>query len=198
VVLAPDYRGSAGFGDKLATLRRGDEIVPDIVASVAYLKELKLVDASQIGVVGFSFGGYLALLSITQQPELFTAAVDFSGLSDLTRVYKDTPPMRPVLTQLLGGTPEEKPEVYRAFSPLNSVDRIETPLLIVHGTADESASYSHAVELAKALQQAHRSYEFISYRSAGHRFFGKDEIDANQQVLRFLKSHLQASRLPGK
>jgi dipeptidyl aminopeptidase/acylaminoacyl peptidase len=198
VVFAPDYRGSAGFGDKLATVHQGDEIVPDIAASVAYLKELKLVDASQIGVIGFSFGGYLTLQTITQQPELFTAAVDFSGLSDLARVYKDAPLMRPMLTQLLGGTPDEKPEVYRAFSPLNFVDRIKIPLLILHGTSDESASYSHAVELAKALQQAHKSYEFISYRSAGHRFFGKDEIDANQQVLRFLKSHLKASRIPGE
>jgi len=129
VVLAPNYRGSAGFGDDLARLQQGDDIVPDIVAGVNYLKGLESVDPARIGVIGFSFGGFLALRSITQQPELFAASVDFYGLSDLTRYYHDNPSTRAALSQLLGGTLEQNPGAYRAASPINFVDRIKTPLL---------------------------------------------------------------------
>jgi dipeptidyl aminopeptidase/acylaminoacyl peptidase len=194
VVLVPNYRGSAGFGDELARFHRGDDIVPDIVAGVNYLKGLKSVDAAHIGVVGFSFGGYLTLRSITQQPELFAAAVDFYGLSDLVRFYQDSSSMRPILNELLGGTPEQNREAYQAASPINFVDRIKTPLLILHGTADDAAPYNQSVELVRALKRAHKNCEFISYRFAGHGFSGKDEIDANQQAMRFLLAHLKVSR----
>ena len=94
-----------------------------------------------------------------------------------------------MLTDLLGGTPEQNPEAYRAASPLNFVDRIETPLLILCGTSDEF--YSDSVELANTLQRAHKNYEFITYRFAGHGFSGKDDIDANQQAMRFLLAYLK-------
>ncbi|HCC59319.1 MAG TPA: hypothetical protein DEQ47_19065 [Solibacterales bacterium] len=71
------------------------------------------------------------------------------------------------------------------------VDRIKTPVLLLHGTADASAPCNHSVDLAKALRRAYKDYEFISYPSAGHGFFGKDEIDANQQTMRFLSAHLK-------
>jgi dipeptidyl aminopeptidase/acylaminoacyl peptidase len=147
------------------------------------------VDAARIGAVGFSFGGFLTLRSISQQRELFAAAVDFYGFSDLVRFYRDSPEIRPMLTDLLGGTPEQNLEAYRAASPLNFVDRIKTPLLILCGTSDEF--YSDSVELANTLQRAHKNYEFITYRFAGHGFSGKDDIDANQQAMRFLLAYLK-------
>jgi len=96
-----------------------------------------------------------------------------------------------MLIDLLGGTPDQNPQAYRAASPVNFVDRLQTPLLILCGTAD--ALYTYSVELAKPLKRAHKSYEFITYRFAGHGF-GKDEIDANQQAMRFLLAHLKPSR----
>jgi len=90
---------------------------------------LESVDPARIGVIGFSLGGFLVLRSITQQPELFAAAIDFYGLSDLKRYYHDNPSTRAALSQLLGGTLEQNPEAYRAASPINFVDRIKTPLL---------------------------------------------------------------------
>ncbi len=135
------------------------------------------------------------LQSITQRPELFAAAVDFFGASDLLKFYQDIPEMRQTMSRLLGGTPEQNPETYRAASPVNFVDKIKTPLLVLHGSRDEMVPYSQSVELAAALKRAHKNYEFLSYRFAGHGFSGADDIDANQQALRFLLAHLNASRL---
>src|SRR5262249_29418728 len=123
VVLAPNYRGSAGFGEALARFDRGDDMLPDVVAGVAFLRGLPSVDAGSIGVVGFSFGGYLTLRVISEDPELFAAAVDFYGPSDLAQYYRDNEAARPTLSRLLGGSPEENAAGYRAASPINFVDR---------------------------------------------------------------------------
>jgi dipeptidyl aminopeptidase/acylaminoacyl peptidase len=193
VVLAPNYRGSAGFGEELARFAKGDDMMPDIIAGVDYLKGLKSVDGAHVGVIGFSFGGYLTLRSIIQAPELFAAAVDFYGLSDLVKYYRDHPAAHDSLHRLLGGSPEQSAEAYVAASPVNFVERIKTPLLILHGTGDDAVPYSQSVELANALERAHKDHEFIAYRWAGHGFSGKDDVDSKQQAMRFLLSHLKAS-----
>jgi dipeptidyl aminopeptidase/acylaminoacyl peptidase len=148
------------FGVKLAAFAKGEEIVPDVIAAVDYLKSLESVDATHIGVIGFSFGGYLTLRSISQVPGLFAAAVDFFGASDVAKYYQDNPAMRDRLRNLLGGTAEQNSKAYAAASPINFVDRITTPLLILHGTRDDVVPASHSVELTKALKRAHKNYEF--------------------------------------
>lgn len=193
VVLAPNYRGSAGFGDELSRFAKGDDMMPDVIAAVEYLKGLKAVDAAHIGVIGFSFGGYLTLRSITRVPELFAAAVDFFGPSDLVRYYQDDPASRDMLRDLLGGTPEQNASAYAAASPINFIDRVKTPLLILHGAWDDVVPYRQSVSLARALQRAGKDHEFIAYRFGGHGFSGKDDIDAKQQAMRFLLAHLKIS-----
>ena len=88
VVLVPNYRGSVGFGNELATFDRQHDMMLDLVGAAGYLKGLKVVDADRIGVIGFSFGGYLTLRCVTEAPELFAAAVDFSGASDVLKYYE--------------------------------------------------------------------------------------------------------------
>jgi dipeptidyl aminopeptidase/acylaminoacyl peptidase len=190
VVLAPNYRSSAGFGERLATLKSGDDMVQDIVAAANYLKGLKAVDAVRIGVLGQSFGGYLTLLSIARNPDLFAGAVDISGLANLTTLH-NSGLYGPQFSKFFGGTPQERPEDYRNASPSTMAGLMKTPLLILHGDADREAPYEQSVEMAEALKAAHKDCEFITYKSAGHGFVGNDEIDAMQQSLRFLSTHLQ-------
>jgi dipeptidyl aminopeptidase/acylaminoacyl peptidase len=193
VVLAPNYRGSAGFGDELARFGEGDDIVPDVRAAADYLKGLKAVDPTRIGAIGFSFGGYLVLRSIIQSPELFAAAVDFFGAADVLAHYQDHPAMRDRLHQLLGDTLEQNRPAYVAASPINFVERIKTPLLILHGSRDVVVSYSQSVQLSNALRRARKQHEFIAYRFAGHGFSGQDDVDAKQQAMRFFLTHLKWS-----
>ena len=190
VVLAPNYRGSAGFGPDLA---KGFDPLQDIAGGVDYLKTLDQVDLARIGVVGFSFGGYLALQTLTHRPQLFAAAVDFYGPSDAVSFYRSVPKVRQQLSELLGGTPEQNPKAYHDASPINFVNQIQTPLLILFGTNDHPG-YEQSIELDKALKQANKNYQYLTYPNAGHGFAGKDEIDGDQQAMRFLLSHLAADR----
>src|SRR5215470_13444462 len=191
VVLAPAYRGTTGYGDDLARFEAGDDIVQDIRAGADYLKNLPEVDSQRVAVLGFSFGGYLSLLTIAREPDLFAAAIVFSGASDLIKEYQQNYLGRPLLTEIMGGTPEEKPQEYRSHSPVFIADRIKTPLLILCGTADYPA-YDQMQEMATTLKQAQKTYEFVEYPGAGHRFEGKDALDASQQVSRFLTAHLSS------
>ena len=189
VVLAPNYRGSAGFGDELAKFSTGDNPVPDVTAAAGYLASLDSVDPKRIALLGYSFGGYLTMRTVVENPGMFAAAVDYYGPVDLARLYREDASMRPTLAALLGGTPDSTPDAYRSASPINFVDRLNTPVLLLYGTRDPF--YGHSVELAKLLKQKGKSYEYLTYRFAGHGFRGKDSIDANQQILRFLSGHLR-------
>src|SRR5262249_18420118 len=161
------------------------------------LREMPSVGASHIGVIGFSFGGLVALHATTQTPELFAAAVDFFGPTDLVTWYRETPGSRAALLFGLGGTPDQKPDDYRAASPVNFVDRIKTPLLIVHGDADADVPVSQATEMAEALKRAHKDYELIVVPGGDHGFVKKGLADAMQSAMRFLSARLRGDRSSG-
>jgi dipeptidyl aminopeptidase/acylaminoacyl peptidase len=197
VVLVVNYGPSSGLGDQERRFDRWDDFMPDIFASVDYLKTLKSVDRAHIGIAGHSRGGYATLRSIVAQPDLFFAAVDESGPSDMLKALRAAPPSlmtSAVLDHFFGGTPEQKPEAYRTVSPIYFVERAKTPLLILHGTADQRVPYHQSADLAEGLERAGKEHQLITYKGAGHNFAGKDEIDANQQILRFLLAHLTPAK----
>jgi dipeptidyl aminopeptidase/acylaminoacyl peptidase len=142
----------------------------DVVASVAYLKTLPEVDARRIAVLGQSGGALLALFAITHVPDLFAAAVDFYGPANLATWYKDAPSARPLLTAALGGSPAEKPEAYRAASPISSIQNMRVPLLILQGDRDFDVPLSQSTELAQALKKADKQVELVIIKGGEHGF----------------------------
>lgn len=198
IVLVPNYRSSGGFNKDLARIdATGRKELEDVVAGVAYLRGMPSVDASHIGVIGFSFGGLVALHAITQRPELFAAAVDVFGPTNLVTWYRDAPGSRTALMFGLGGTPEQKPEDYQAASPVNFVERIKTPLLMVHGDADADVPVSQAVEMADALKRAQRDYELKIIRGGDHGFVKQGQVEAMEDAMRFLSARLRISAASG-
>src|SRR5215510_6629368 len=195
IVLVPNYRSSGGFNQDLARIdATGRKELEDVVAGVEYLRGMPAVDASHIGVIGFSFGGLVVLYAITQTPQLFAVAVDLFGPTDLVSWYRDTPSARAALLFGLGGTPEQKPDAYRAASPVNFVERIKTPLLIVHGDADTDVPISQAREMAEALKRTHKDYEFIVVPGGDHGFVKKGLADAMQDAMWFLSARLRSNK----
>ena len=197
IVLAVNYRSSPGFGKELAKLGPGvvEKMSEDVAASINYLKTIESVDTGRIGVMGESLGGLTVLMSVTRHPELFAAAVDLYGPADLAEEYKAVPALRLFASLAFGGTPEQKPEAYRAASPVNFVERIKAPLLIMHGTADEAVPYTQSVKLVEALKRANKQHEFVTYQGEGHFFTVKTYIDSNEQALRFFSVWLRRKEL---
>jgi dipeptidyl aminopeptidase/acylaminoacyl peptidase len=197
IILAPNCRPSRGFSPKLAAAT-GKDIADDVAAAAAYLKGLDDVDPARIVVLGASFGGYAVLRTITAHPSDFAAAADLSGACDLSGLYRDVPELRPSLTLMLGGSPEAQADRYREESPLNYAERINVPLLIIHGTADNTVPYRQSQLLMKALEKAGKQYKLVTYDGIGHGFPPPVWANAMQQCLAFFarELNLQATANP--
>jgi dipeptidyl aminopeptidase/acylaminoacyl peptidase len=193
IVLAPNYRGSIGFGERLAAARAGDWLdrIHDISAAVTFLRSRPSVDAERIGVLGHSVGAYLALLTAERHPREFAAVVDFYGPTDLTAIYKDVPTYRPLLKAAIGGTPEDCPEEYRIRSPITYVESIEAPVLILHGDADKDCPISQSLLMADALKRSGKQYEFVAIPKAEHYFAGRNAELAFETTMQFLTARIR-------
>jgi dipeptidyl aminopeptidase/acylaminoacyl peptidase len=173
VVLAPDYRGSIGYGSAWREgvyMDVGGNDFKDAAMSADYLKTLAYVDSDRLGIWGLSYGGFFTLLAVTERPTTFRAAVNVAGVADYAMYYED--PYHGGWTVSRIGTPEQNPKVYAQASPVSHIDRLARPLLVLHGTADVNVPYLHSVRLIDAALKAGKGplVEFMTYPGEFHYF----------------------------
>lgn len=194
VVLAPNYRGSTGFGERLRNFPSGADPTPDLVAAAAYMRSRADVDPKRVAIVGFSAGGLFTLLAAGRHPGVFAAVVDFFGATDLAAMYRDAPAYRPVLTRLLGGTPEQAASAYRSASPITYVAQMTAPVLVLHGDHDRVIPVTQSDEFVVALTAARKDVQYVRIPGAGHGFSGPDASRAYERTAEFLKQVLMKDR----
>jgi dipeptidyl aminopeptidase/acylaminoacyl peptidase len=198
VVIAPDYRGSIGYGRDWRNdvyMDVGGNDAKDARMAAGYLKTLGYVDPNRIGVWGLSYGGFFTLLAVTQEPTLFKAAINVAGVADYALYYED--PYHGGWTTSRIGTPEQNPEVYAKAAPMSHVDQLQIPLMILHGTADVNVPFIHSVLLVDKLLKAGKGHltTFMAYPGELH-YFDRSFVvrDAWQRVDAFFRQHLQPER----
>ena len=201
VVFAPDYRGSIGYGRDWRNgvfMDVGGKDAKDAWMSANYLKTLPYVDADRIGVWGLSYGGFFTLIAMTDQPKLFRAGVDVAGVVDYVMYYSD--PYHGDWTASRIGTPEQNPQVYANASPISHIDRLERPLLVLHGTSDVNVPYLESVWLIdEALKKGKGDLlSYMMYPGEFHYFTRAHVLlDAWHRVDDFFAFHLEAkSKVP--
>jgi dipeptidyl aminopeptidase/acylaminoacyl peptidase len=200
VVIAPDYRGSIGYGRDWRNdvyMDVGGNDAKDARMAATYLNTLGYVDKDRVGVWGLSYGGFFTLLAITQEPTWFRAAVDVAGVADYALYYDD--PYHGGWTTSRIGTPEEHPEVYAKAAPMSHVDQIKHPLLILHGTADVNVPFIHSMLLMDHLLKAGKAdlVDFMVYPGEFHYFDRAFVVrDAWQRVDAFFRKNLQPEVTP--
>jgi len=197
IVIAPDYRGSIGYGRAWREgvyMDVGGKDAQDAWMVTNYLKTLPYVDMNRVGVWGLSYGGFFTLIAVTDQPKMFRAAVDVAGVVDYAMYYED--PYHGGWTASRIGTPEQNPKVYANASPISKIDRLETPLLVLHGTADVNVPYLHSVRLLDEVMKKNKSHlvEFMTYPGEFH-YFTREHVlrDAWRRVDEFFETHLKGS-----
>jgi dipeptidyl aminopeptidase/acylaminoacyl peptidase len=196
IVIAPDYRGSIGYGRAWREgvyMDVGGKDAKDAWMAALHLKTLGYVDTERIGVWGLSYGGFFTLIAVTDQPKLFRAAVDVAGVADYAMYYED--PYHGGWTTSRIGTPEQNPAVYAQASPLAHVDRLERPLLVLHGTSDVNVPYLHSVRLIDELMKKDKGalVSFMTYPGEFH-YFTREHVlrDAWRRVEDFFDANLKA------
>ena len=195
VVFAPDYRGSIGYGRDWRNgvyMDVGGKDAKDAWMSANYLKTLPYVDSDRIGVWGLSYGGFFTLIAMTDQPKLFRAGVDVAGVVDYVMYYSD--PYHGDWTASRIGAPEQNPQVYANASPISHIDRLERPLLVLHGTSDVNVPYLESVWLIdEALKKGKGELlSYMMYPGEFHYFTRAHVLlDAWHRVDDFFAFHLQ-------
>ena len=169
VVLRPNYRGSAGYGEKFRSLNvrnlgLGD--YDDVITGVDYLIGKGFVDRDRVGSMGWSQGGYISAF-ITCYSDRFRAVSVGAGISDWMTYYVSTD-IHPFTRQYLKATPWDDLAIYRKTSPISYVDRAKTPTLIQHGELDKRVPISNAYELYQALQDRGVPTRLVVYKGFGH------------------------------
>jgi dipeptidyl aminopeptidase/acylaminoacyl peptidase len=173
VVLAPNIRGSSGFGRAFvhADDRYGRlDAIADVVVAAAWLADQGLADRRRIAVVGRSYGGYAVLMALTNFPGAFASGADICGMSDLTTFYRDTEPWIAKAAVTKYGDPEQDAGLLASLSPLRRVDRIRVPLLVVHGELDTNVPVNESHQLVAALGADGGDVEYLELIGEGHEY----------------------------
>jgi dipeptidyl aminopeptidase/acylaminoacyl peptidase len=169
LVLEPNYRGSAGYGERFRKLligQLGAPEVDDVITGVDALVAKGIVDPKRVGAMGWSHGGYVASM-IAASTDRFAAVSVGAGVSDWQTYYTQSDG-GPWAAEYHGGTPWDVPEAFRASAPLTYVKKARTPTLIQHGERDPRAPIASAYELRRALLDQGVRVKMIVYDKAGH------------------------------
>lgn len=169
VILEPNYRGSAGFGEafrKLNYRNLGVGDYWDVISGVDYLIGQGFVDGERVSSMGWSQGGYISAY-ITTYSDRFKAVSVGAGISDWVTYYYRTD-ITPFTLHYLGATPWDDPEVYRKTSPMTYINQAKTPTLIQHGEFDLRVPTTNAYKLYRGLQDRGVPSKLIIYKGFGH------------------------------
>jgi dipeptidyl aminopeptidase/acylaminoacyl peptidase len=169
LILKPNYRGSAGYGEKFRSLNvrnlgLGD--YQDVLSGVDFLIAKGMVDKDRVGAMGWSQGGYISAF-ITTYSDRFRAVSVGAGISDWMTYYVNTD-IHPFTRQYLKATPWEDPAIYQKTSPIFYVNKAKTPTLIQHGDQDKRVPPANAFELYQALKDRGVPVKLILYKGFGH------------------------------
>lgn len=182
LVLEPNYRGSAGYGEKFRSLNvrnLGVGDMWDVMSGVDALIARGLVDPSHMGAMGWSEGGYISAF-LTTHTERFKAISVGAGISDWTTYYVNTD-ITPFTRQYLHATPWDDPEIYAKTSPISTIRQARTPTLIQQGSNDKRVPVPDSYELYRGLQDEHVPSKLIFYTGFGH---GINKPKSNLAVMR--------------
>lgn len=187
IVVCVDGRGTGGRGadfEKSTYLRLGDLESKDQVETASYLATLPYVDKDNIGIWGWSFGGFNTLMSMSNGKPIFKAGVAVAPPTDW-RFY-DT-----VYTERYMRTPKENPDGYND-NPIQRADKLHGALLICHGMADDNVHPQNSFEYAEALVQSDKDFKEIYYTNRNHSIFGGNTRNhLLRQITEWFITHLK-------
>lgn len=169
LILRPNYRGSAGYGEAFRSLNvknLGIGDAWDILSGINHLETMGMIDTSKIGTMGWSQGGYISAF-LTTSSKRFKAISVGAGISDWMTYYVNTD-IHPFTRQYLKATPWKDREIYDKTSPIYYINQASTPTLIQHGEFDRRVPIANAFELYQGLQDIGVETKLIVYKGFGH------------------------------
>jgi dipeptidyl aminopeptidase/acylaminoacyl peptidase len=193
-VLAPNIRGSTGYGksyQKIIYKDWGGGDLKDVEAAVEYLLTLDWVNPEKIGIFGASYGGYMSLMAVSRLPELWAAAVDIVGPSNLVTMIETGPPHWRKMDERTVGDPEKEYDFLMSRSPVTYADQIKAPLYVIQGGNDQRVPKTESDQIVDRLKELGVEVKYDIYEDEGHGFTIKEnELKAWKDASAFFKQYL--------
>ena len=195
-VFQMNFRGSTGYGRKFwesAFKQWGKTMQDDVTDGVQWLIDQGIADPKRIAIYGGSYGGYTVLAGITFTPDIYAAAVDYVGVSNLFTFMNTIPPYwKPYLEMIheMVGDPERDKDLLASASPALHADRIKTPLLIAQGANDPRVNKAESDQMVEALRKRGVAVEYLVKDNEGHGFANEENrFDFYEAMERFLAEY---------
>lgn len=195
IIIAPNFRGSTGYGKTFQTanyddLGGGD--LKDTVAAKNFLVESGYVDPKRVGIFGGSYGGFMTLMAVGKTPDEFAAGVQWFGIINWRTMYRDMDEVLKAYLRSLMGTPEENPAGYDRASPLTYIKNAKAPLLTIQGENDIRVPRGQAQEVHDILKAKGNIVETVYYPAEGHGFRKKEnQIDSLRRTVEWFDKYLK-------
>jgi dienelactone hydrolase len=198
-VLMPNFRGSTGYGRRFldaGNLEWGRKMQDDLTWGMKYLVSESIADPKRVGILGGSYGGYATLAGVTFTPDVYAAAVDIVGPSNLITLLDSIPPYWESIRKLFYvrmGDPNtsQGKALLMEESPLNSADKIKTPLLVAQGANDPRVNRREAEQIVIALRDRGFPVEYLLAPDEGHGFARPiNNLALFMESEKFLAQHL--------
>ncbi len=189
MVVSIDNRGTGARGQefkKMTYRELGKYEVIDQIAAAEYLGNLDYVDTDKIGIFGWSYGGYMSTLAMTKGAGIFDVGIAVAPVTNW-RYYDN------IYTERFMRTPQENPTGYDENSPINHVEKLEGPFLLIHGMADDNVHPQNSIDLISALVAADKDFELMLYPNSNHGIYtGKNtRMHLYKKMTNFLFKNLK-------
>jgi dipeptidyl aminopeptidase/acylaminoacyl peptidase len=184
-VLTLNYHGSTGFGKEFEDSIKGDLMnleLEDYAAARQYLIDEGVAQSDRILITGASYGGFSTLSALTRQPDLWAGGMGRVIIGDLAIMYEDaSAPLQGWCKVYTGGTPDEKPDVYRERSPITYVENMRVPLIIIQGRQDSRTPARQCEHFVEAARKAGKDVELHWY-DGGHGTLSNEQLILNEKL----------------
>lgn len=196
VVLAPNFRGSTGYGRAFLEANQkdlGGGDLEDVAAGARFLIDSGFVDPKRVGITGGSYGGYMTLMALTKMPDLWAAGVDMFGIVNWRSMWEHGTLANRRYQSTLIGEPDKDAAAYDRASPLNHLDRLRAPLLVLHGQNDPIVPVTEAQQVVDGLRGKGGVIEAHIYPEEGHGFVRREnQMDSIDRIITWFDRHMGA------
>lgn len=195
-VLAPNVRGSSGFGKNFVNLDNGAlrvNGVKDIESCVAYVVGAGIGDPRRLGVMGGSYGGYMVMAALTEYPETFAAGANLFGVVNFETFFAHTEPWMASISKVEYGDPATEAEMLRSLSPVHKIDRVRTPTIVLHGANDTNVPVVEADQVVESLKKRGVPVDYVLFPDEGHGFRKTpNRIRSTVSIVRWFEKYLKS------
>lgn len=193
-VFAPNIRGSSGFGKKFMSLDNHAgrfDANKDIKAAADFLVAERIGAKGRLGIVGGSYGGYVVMVAVTDYPDTFAAGANLFGMVNFETFFAQSTPWMGAISTGEYGDPKTQLQLLRDLSPIHKLDRVKTPLLVMHGANDTNVPVVEAEQVVAALKKRGVPVEYVLFPDEGHGWRKQaNRVRSTVEMAAFFSKHL--------